>query len=65
MCIRDRVDISDHMETSIKALTAHVSQMDGKSYDEVLERMLEWRGERGKGRGMPQADAFRRIYYRR
>ena len=59
------VDISDHMETSIKALTAHVSQMDGKSYDEVLERMLEWRGERGKGRGMPQADAFRRIYYRR
>ena len=59
------VDISDHMETSIKALTAHVSQMDGKSYDEVLERMLEWRGERGKGRGMPQADAVRRIYYRR
>jgi len=29
-----------------------------------MDRMLEWRGERGKGRGMPQADAFKRIYYR-
>ena len=59
------VDISEHMEVSVKALTCHVSQMSGQSFEEVLERMTEWRSERGKGRGMPQADAFRRIYYRR
>ena len=58
------VDISDYMETSIRALTSHVSQMGGQTYEEVMERMLEWRGERGKGRGMPQADAFKRIHYR-
>ena len=59
------VDISDHMETSVKALTSHVSQMGGQSYQEVFDRMIEWRAERGKGHGMPQADAFKRIYYRR
>ena len=59
------VDISEHMVVSVKALTCHVSQMSGQSFEEVLERMTEWRSERGKGRGMPQADAFRRIYYRR
>jgi LmbE family N-acetylglucosaminyl deacetylase len=59
------VDISEHMETSVKALTSHISQMGGQSYKEVLDRMIEGRGERGKGHGMPQAEAFKRIYYRR
>jgi LmbE family N-acetylglucosaminyl deacetylase len=58
------IDISDHMETSVKALIAHESQMSGQSYQQILDRMLEWRAERGKGRGTPQADAFRRIHYR-
>lgn len=58
------IDISDHMETSIKALTSHKSQMSGQSFQQVYDRMIEWRGERGKGHGMPQADAFKRIYYR-
>jgi LmbE family N-acetylglucosaminyl deacetylase len=59
------VDISEHMEVSVKALTCHASQMSGQSFEEVLERMTEWRSERGKGRGMSQADSFRRIHYRR
>ena len=58
------VDISDHLETSAKALTCHESQIGGQSFDQVFERMSKWRSERGKGRGMPQADTFRRIYYR-
>ena len=59
------VDITDHMETSVKALTCHVSQMSGQTFDEVYERMVEMRAERGKGVGMPQADTFKRIHYRR
>ena len=59
------VDITDHMETSVKALTCHVSQMSGQTFDEVYERMVEMRAERGKGVGMPQAHTFKRIHYRR
>ena len=59
------VDITDHMQTSIKALTSHESQMSGQTFDEVFERMAEGRSERGKGVGMPYADTFKRIHYRR
>ena len=52
------------METSVKALTCHVSQMSGQTFEEVYDRMVEMRAERGKGVGMPQADTFKRIHYR-
>ena len=58
------VDITEHMETSVKALTCHVSQMSGQTFEEVYNRMVEMRAERGKGVGMPQADTFKRIHYR-
>ena len=58
------VDISEHIETSVKALSAHESQMDGRSFDEIMERVKVMKGERGKGKGMPLAETFRRIYYR-
>ena len=58
------IDISDHIETSVKALSSHESQMDGRSFDEIMDRVKEMKGERGKGKGMPVAETFRRIYYR-
>ena len=58
------VDISEHIETSVKAPSAHESQMDGRSFDEIMERVKVMKGERGKGKGMPLAETFRRIYYR-
>lgn len=54
------VDVTNHMETSVKALMQHMSQVG----DESGERMYEWRRQRAQGRGMQYAEAFRRISFR-
>ena len=59
------VDVTEHFETSIKALTQHVSQMDGRSMDEVDEMMRKWKRRGGVGRGMEYAETFRRIVFDR
>jgi len=54
------VDVSDHMETSIKALLKHSSQMS-RSDEEIKEMMHSGRRERAEGKGMLYAETFKRI----
>lgn len=59
------VDITDHMETSLDAIMAHVSQVIGRDRESMGERMREGRRERAEGKGMQYAEAFKRIAFRR
>jgi len=59
------VDITDNVNTAVNAIAAHVSQVDGRSADQMMERMQEWRRRTGVGRGMQYAEAFKKIYFRR
>jgi LmbE family N-acetylglucosaminyl deacetylase len=59
------VDVTDHMDTAVKALMQHASQINGRNEQELGERMRGWRREDGVGRGMMYAEAFKRIQMRR
>lgn len=59
------VDITDNVNTAVNAIAAHVSQVDGRSADQMMERMQEWRRRTGVGRGMQYAETFKKIYFRR
>ena len=59
------VDVTDHMDTSVKALLEHQSQMGDRSDQEIGKRMREWRRNTAEGKGMKFAEAFKRIYYSR
>ena len=59
------VDVTDHMDTSIKALMQHASQVGDDSEERVGERMREWRRSRAEGKGIQYAEAYRRISFRR
>lgn len=59
------VDVTGHMDTSIRALAEHTSQIGGSSVEEIGERMKMWRRERAKGHGMEHAESFRRIGFQR
>lgn len=59
------VDITDSIDTAIHAIAAHVSQVDGRSAEDMRERMEEWRRRTGVGKGMQFAEAFRKISFRR
>ena len=59
------MDVTDFMDTSVRALMEHVSQMDGRTQEYMDERMREWRRRSGIGKGMQQAEAFKRINFRR
>ena len=59
------VDVTEHMDTSVKALMEHKSQMNGRDEAWAHERMGEWKRERGKGMGIQFAEAFKRIEFRR
>ena len=59
------VDVTDFMDTSVKALMQHASQMDGRTQEYMGERMQEWRRQRAVGKGMQYAEAFKRINFRR
>ena len=58
------VDVTDHLETSIKSLKQHVSQVSGMDEDRVNQVMREGRRERAKGHGMQYAESFKRITMR-
>lgn len=52
------VDVSETLETAIKALQAHASQVDGERAASLLR---EWRSDAGKPNGMQYAESFKRI----
>ena len=58
------IDISETIDQSIDALYCHLSQMGGRSKEEVKERVGEWRKTRGREQGMQYADTFKRISLR-
>jgi LmbE family N-acetylglucosaminyl deacetylase len=59
------MDVTNHMDTSIKALMEHKSQMDGRDETWARERMQEWRRGHAVGKGMEYAEAFKKIGFRR
>ena len=58
------IDVTDHFETSVKALSQHKSQIHGTSEEDLRERMREWRRKRAVGKGMQYAEAFKSISFR-
>ena len=58
------IDVTDHMETAVKALAEHKSQTGGRPYEEMLPRMKEWRRRGSVGKGMLYSEAFKRISFR-
>ena len=58
------IDVTDHMETAVKALAEHKSQTGGRPYEEMLTRMKEWRRRGSVGRGMLYSESFKRISFR-
>lgn len=59
------VDVTRHMDTSVAALMQHKSQMNGRDEAWASEMMRRWRRERGVGKGIQYAEAFKRIEFRR
>ena len=59
------IDNSDTINQSKDAQNCHLSQMGGRSKEEVKERVGEWRKTRGREQGMQYADTFKRISLRR
>lgn len=59
------VDVSDHMDTSVKALMEHKTQMKDRDEAWAYERMREWRRGRAVGRGIQYAESFKKITFRR
>ncbi len=59
------IDVTDHMGTAIKALMQHVSQINGRTEEDLGKRMREWRREEAVGKGMQYAEAFKRLKMRR
>ena len=59
------VDVTKHMDTSVAALMQHKSQLNGRDEAWASEMMRRWRRERGVGRGIQYAEAFKRIEFRR
>lgn len=59
------VDVTDHMDTSARALAQHVSQIGERSVDELAEMMRRGRRDRAIGKGMQYAEGFRKIVYGR
>ena len=58
------IDVTDHMETAVKALAEHHSQTGGRPYKELLPRMQEWRRSRSVGSGMLHSESFKKIQFR-
>ena len=58
------IDVTDHVETAVKALAEHKSQTGGRPYEEMLPRMKEWRRRGSVGRGMLYSESFKRISFR-
>ena len=58
------VDVTDHMDTSVKAIMQHVSQVEDWTEEEAGKRMREWRRQKGIGRGIQHAEEYKRITMR-
>ena len=58
------IDVTDTMERAIEALLCHVSQISD-DHDAVADSMRRGRRQRGTGRGMRYAEAFKRISFER
>ena len=43
------VDVTDHIDTSVEALSKHASQVDGRNADELGKSMREWRRRDRRG----------------
>lgn len=59
------VDVTDHIETSAKALAQHVSQIGNSSGNEILASMKKGRYDRAVGTGIQYGEGFRKIRYGR
>lgn len=59
------IDITRHIDTAVEAIAAHVSQVNGRSAEQMKERMQEWRRGTGVGKGMLYAEQFKKINFRR
>ena len=59
------VDVTDHIDTSIKALLKHTSQLNSGKEEDADKRMREWRRSQAEGKGMQYAEAFKRIVIER
>lgn len=55
------VDVTEYLETSIRSLKRHVSQVSNMDQDRINQVMRDGRRERAKGRGMQYAESFKRI----
>lgn len=55
------VDVTKHLDTSIKSLEQHVSQVSNMDQDRINQVMKEGRRKQAKGRGMQYAESFKRI----
>lgn len=58
------VDVTENMNTSIKALAEHASQIS-RSEEEIGKFMRGWRRRQAEGRGMQYAEAYKRIVFER
>lgn len=58
------IDVTETIDTSIRALLRHTSQLSG-SDREVAGFMKRGRRERARGKGMQYAEAFKRIAFNR
>ena len=59
------MDVTDHMDTSVKAIMSHETQMEGRDEELVGGLMREGRRRAAQGKGMQYAESFKRINFRR
>ena len=57
------IDVTGHIDISVKALMQHETQMNGRSEEEMGQRIKEWRRKTGYGKGMLYAEAFKRFTF--
>ena len=58
------VDVTGSIDTSVKALAQHASQVD-RSEEEIGKFMRQWRRKGAVGKGMQYAEAYKRIVFER
>ena len=59
------IDVTSHIDTSVKALVQHKSQINEQPEEHWSNVMREWRRKTAVGKGMQYAEAFKRISFRR
>ena len=59
------IDVTKHIDTSIKAIMSHESQVGERDENVMRERMRGWRRRSAVGKGMQHAEAYKRIEFRR